>query len=1354
MPCTDPIARALLLMANAHGGCGVAGVGGGGAASGRPSPTGSAAGPSHKQGSSSAYTHSLTMERPSSADSQSRDNVYQQPPYEHLQHRMQHQQQLQQQQQEQNAQQHSDQPMQQENNNASSTMRPSYAGSYIDEEALFQFDHPNPGRNHQQVPPDDDTEEGSSQYVGTIHFSYYYTVLYILFYSRIIFLKLVLIFCCFVAVAEPIVNVTSTESAFNSIFYTITYENQTLAFIDPLVFLYKIENDVISKLKKALKKFKAIKVMLVLSMDAFKAGEKLEFSVKSKNKPLYNQNNLQEFLTSLFESLIFELIAFTFSGSGWSIESPIQLDVHINKFSPLRVGCFVNLPKNLRKKRCLQNLKSRKSDCFKLCILSDYLKPKSSLKRILNQNHINFDCCTEPMLISRIKKFEEKNNLAVCIFGYENSKFFPIRVSSFVNNCDYRKHDLLLLKKGNSHHFVNIRNLNILLRPQLITHRDRIYICRSCFSHHYTELKYQDHVENFCCVDRPHRAVFPKPDSFYPPQTKFTQWKFTVRHGFAIVWDSECTLQETNNSLNFDPKKSTTICVEHHKIIAIACMVISYLPPELCGDIPLGIKTFIGDDAAEQFIYYLNELEPKFLKVLNHNVPLKMSEKDKKAFDDANECELCKYPFNGDTCLKNKDHNHFNGEYRAALCSKCNLLRAVPKTVPLFSHNGQKYDNILILRSLHRLGLGSLRVLQKGSLENFLYIRVKTAGGLSYEFKDSYRLFSAGIANIINSLPQTIVDQVDDYFGPEYGKHARKKNFFPYSYCKNEQELRDCVNPPPQAAFFSQLSGSTLTDDEYAIFLNTWDSLKCRNLMQYLIFYLHVDTILLGIFMKYYQNIVFDQFKLGLFHHLSLPQLSWNQALLFTRCSIHQITDPNIYFAMKRNIKGGLVTCSRSAAISNHPDCPNYDNSKQHTYIAQLDICSQYGSVISEFKLPVANYAFDNDLEKYTLEYIMNWSWELNSGCFLFVDIHLSNKLMDYFNDLPPLSVREKIGEKQEERLILTLESQKNYFCHIFMLQMLITFGLQLVRVRRVIKFEQANFFGPYVRYCGDQRQKTTSKTISDYMKLCSNVIFGRSLFVANSTEVKLYTNAEKAQKQVNKFNFRERIIYSENLISIVLNRKTVRYNSALLVGNSILEISKVLLYSIYYNHLKFKLKDCNLLYSDTDSCLISFICDNLFEEYKKLALVETSNFPVNHPYYSPTNKKRLGFLEDEANGKLVHMYIGLTNKTYMVSYVDNSLKIRSKGIPKKLNLRAKDYINCLITNEKKYVKFFRIDRRRLDLKTLLVNKLSLSTLNEKRVYKDGVESFAPGHWRIKYENFDVPRVIPSKLYECFGLQE
>jgi hypothetical protein len=161
-------------MANVHGSCGGAGVGGAAAAtSGRPSPTGTAAGPSHKQGSCAAYSHSLAMERPSSAESQSRDHVYQQPPYEHLQHRMQHQQQLQQQQQqEQNAQQQGDQPIQQENSNAP-TMRPSYVGSYIDEEAFLQFDHPNPGRNHQQVPPDDDddAEEGSTQYVGTIHFS-------------------------------------------------------------------------------------------------------------------------------------------------------------------------------------------------------------------------------------------------------------------------------------------------------------------------------------------------------------------------------------------------------------------------------------------------------------------------------------------------------------------------------------------------------------------------------------------------------------------------------------------------------------------------------------------------------------------------------------------------------------------------------------------------------------------------------------------------------------------------------------------------------------------------------------------------------------------------------------------------------------------------------------------------------------------------------------------------------------------------------------------------------------------------------------------------------------------------------
>lgn len=1147
-----------------------------------------------------------------------------------------------------------------------------------------------------------------------------------------------------------------TESAYESRFYTVTYFNDTQTPVDPLIFLYKVENELISELNIALSRFKSVKAMLVFTLYAYKAEERLEFSVKSKLKPLYTRSDLKDLLLELFESLIYEMYAFSFTGSGFSIETPIRLDLHINKYIPLKIGCFLTLPAKLRKLRSLQNFKTNKSDCFRLSILSDYKKPKTSVKQILLQNHIDFSSCSEPMEISKITKFEEQNSLAISIFGYENSKFYPIRVSKFVNNPSCRNHDLLLLQQGNKAHFCNIRNLNMLLRPQLTKHRNKIYVCRSCFSHHLSIENYQEHVNEICATDRPHRAIFPKATENYTPQVKFNNYKFTTRHVFWAVWDVETLLIDTGNQKNIDPNQSATICIENHKVLAIGCVVHSYLKPELCGNVPLGLKLFIGNNAIDDFINFLNELVPLFAQVLNRIVPLVMTKADEKNFEKANACELCHTNFGLDPKNKHRDHCHIEGFYRAALCQKCNQQRQVPKTIPIFAHNAARYDNILILRSLHKLGLGSIKVLQKGSLENFLYINV-CAGDITYSFKDSYALFSSSLSSIVESLPDSVLNKIEKYVGPTYAKFAKRKSFFPYSLCKSEEELRNYTNPPPKSAFFSNLTGSTLSENEYEIFLDTWKSINCRNLLQFLNFYLALDCWLLILFLEYYEENVYSTYGLGLFHFLSLAQLSFNQALIFTKSSYELITDPNIYFLMKRNLKGGIVSCSKNLAIPNNPQSPHYDKDKSKSYLIQLDINSNYSSVISHFKFPVSNYEFDQNLEKYNLEYIMNWSWSLDSGCFLFVDINMSNKLKDFYNDFPLLSVREKVGEKKEQRLILTLANQKNYFCHIYMLQMLLKFGLKLIKVRTVITFKQKNLFHSYITRCIEQRQKADSKIMSDFQKLLCNVLYGKCLFLANATEVTLFTNAESAQKKVNKFTFRERIIYSENLISIISNKRSVRHTSALLIGNTILEISKIMLYSLYYEHIlsSSKCKEIYFNYCDTDCANVLVICDenvNIHDVCKNMALFDASNYPKDSPYYSDINKKKLGFIQDEGAGKIVTMYVGLSNKTYMISYSDKVNKVRSKGIPKRINLQAKDYLNCLITNDKKFTSFYRIDRRNLTLKTVLVNKMSLSTLNDKRNYLDGINTLAPGHWRLNYPNYDVPRIILSKFYECTGI--
>lgn len=77
--------------------------------------------------------------------------------------------------------------------------------------------------------------------------------------------------------------------------------------------------------------------------------------------------------------------------------------------------------------------------------------------------------------------------------------------------------------------------------------------------------------------------------------------------------------------------------------------------------------------------------------------PLKMTEQDKIKSKSATHCEMCSCEF---TLLFRhvKDHCHFSGLYRAALCDTCNLKRQNQKFVPIFIHVSSSYDSHFIIR--------------------------------------------------------------------------------------------------------------------------------------------------------------------------------------------------------------------------------------------------------------------------------------------------------------------------------------------------------------------------------------------------------------------------------------------------------------------------------------------------------------------------------------------------------------------------------------------------------------------------------------------------------------------------------
>jgi len=113
--------------------------------------------------------------------------------------------------------------------------------------------------------------------------------------------------------------------------------------------------------------------------------------------------------------------------------------------------------------------------------------------------------------------------------------------------------------------------------------------------------------------------------------------------------------------------------------------------------------------------------------------------------------------------------------------------------------------------------------------------------------------------------------------------------------------------------------------------------------------------------------------------------------------------------------------------------------------------------------------------------------------------------------------------------------------------------------------------------------------------------------------------------------------------------RTKVNLNKPITVGFSILEISKFIMHSFYYDHLKAKYADrCTLLFTDTDILCCEIRTDDLYADMMdSLDLYDTSNFDPKLPQYNDNNRRELGKFKSETGSVPPREFVGLRAKMY-----------------------------------------------------------------------------------------------------------
>ena len=177
-----------------------------------------------------------------------------------------------------------------------------------------------------------------------------------------------------------------------------------------------------------------------------------------------------------------------------------------------------------------------------------------------------------------------------------------------------------------------------------------------------------------------------------------------------------------------------------------------------------------------------------------------------------------------------------------------------------------------------------------------------------------------------------------------------------------------------------------------------------------------------------------------------------------------------------------------------------------------------------------------------------------------------------------------------------------------------------------------------------------------------------------------------------------------------------------LYLGMLILDIRKILMYKFWHDFINPKYGGrAKLCYTDTDSFVIYIKTENFFEDISNDVekWFDTSNYNDKRPPPIGKNKKVPGLFKDELGGKIFTEIAALRPKTYANLMDDGSDHKKAKGTKKyviKQNVMFEDYKDCLLNSKTVYRSQERFKSYYHDVYTEEVNKIALSSNDDKRL--------------------------------------
>lgn len=1055
----------------------------------------------------------------------------------------------------------------------------------------------------------------------------------------------------------------------------------------------------------------------------------------------------------------------------------------------------------LKTKKGFTNIKNDDEFCLLYCIIAYFDPPNrnksSSLKHYQNKisviavpKNFNFRAPTE----IQWKKLEEKNNISINILDlikpineleaedvknekkqFREDLFIPCRCSKYeplpqegiYPKKDQRNITLLRLVDTlkNQSHFVLIHDVKAFCSGKIP--------CLTCFQlfPNTTSIDYLYHI-HLCSGRKEQLIIYPTKieDHYY----KFKNYKNSNYHKTVIYADFETT------NANYDDIQVMDKTEILKKMTANSIGIYYHSENNRSS-----YKSIHSPDPE----YLLNQFKDILLKFsIEHINTTRFYEKDLSVpmISSFIRCSVCA---DNRTQLYRMESEIRKTE-PLVMCFKCKSAQQLHTfRIPIIFHNLRGFDGHLIFASFAKDPRFLSKVIaestEKFKSMSFFYRPFdESKFVVEFVFIDSFLFTTCSLDAFIRSYTHDLdgnllpEEKLKENFSATYSKMENKRLFvdslrkgvYPYDFVDSYEKLINTMKYPEIEDFKSSLSSSKkrpMLFEDYIWGKQMYDKLGCESLLDYHLFYLQMDVMLLADCFNRYREMEYKEKRLDLLWYYGIPGFAIDASLLYLLRKEHIYNKPTklevpyndfLVNVAEKHMRGGICFPSQRYCEAGYDE-----KTKEYKEILYIDGNSLYPTSM-RFPLPTNSYDIINndgiDLDAFNQYMLENDGLSSNKGYIYIVDLTIDEDLHDKFDSYPPCPIKRLVKEMELsqyqkqfnkvldfEKLVCDLEDKKEYVIHHFLLHVYVKHGVRITKIHSMLRFNQQAWWKDEIDLNIKKRIEAKTESEKFAKKIECNSKYGKMAETdLNKFDLKIINN----EAQINDIichplydgNFS---IIDKDLVLVQMKKPFIQYKRPLFIGTTILDVSKAIMFDFFYTEIrKFTQIHTRVLYTDTDSFIIEFKSSFPFNLYKdvviKLANIDYSAYKDDHEifdsmsyeeisYLKKTTKGQCGRFKDEAPSG-IKKGIFLKSKSYCYTYKNGKEVNKAKGIMEKL--MWSEYYDCLFDKKVITCDQTSIRSRKHNLFVESVNKIAIDPFDSKRYYLDNINSLAFGHADIK----------------------